>query len=284
MKPANLKTKIFLDSGDPKETKETLELLGFLDGQTTNPSLIAKNPDAVGKKFTSEEIYSFYKKVVSEVSVLLPQGSVSVEVYADKDTKAEAMVTQAREFYAWIPNAHIKLPTTFEGLKAAEILSKEHMRLNMTLVFSQEQAAAVYSATRGADKGQIYISPFIGRLDDIGLNGLDLIKNIAEMYKKGDGHVEVLAASVRSVAHQAESIAVGADIITSPIKVLKEWKDLEMPQIMPVDPNHKTDLKHIEFEDLDLEKPWQEFNILHELTAKCVDKFAEDWNKLIEQK
>ena len=83
MKPQNLKTKIFLDSGDPAETRETLSILGFLDGQTTNPSLIAKSPQAQGKKFTQVEIYNFYQKVVREVSSLIPQGSVSIEVYAE---------------------------------------------------------------------------------------------------------------------------------------------------------------------------------------------------------
>src|SRR3989339_241227 len=86
---------IFLDSGDPQETKEALKFLTSLNGQTTNPSLIAKNPDAQGKKFTTEEIYSFYKKVIREISALIPQGSVSVEVYADKKISVEQMVNQA---------------------------------------------------------------------------------------------------------------------------------------------------------------------------------------------
>ncbi|MEK7542094.1 MAG: transaldolase family protein, partial [Patescibacteria group bacterium] len=97
MKSQNLKAKIFVDSGDPNETEELLKLLGFLDGQTTNPTLIAKNPEAKarlerGEKFTEEEIFGFYKQVVQEISSLIPQGSVSVEVYADKNTTAQQML------------------------------------------------------------------------------------------------------------------------------------------------------------------------------------------------
>src|SRR5512139_2316371 len=125
MRPLNLKTKIFLDGGDPDETRQLLGLLGFLDGQTTNPTLISKNPEARmrlegGEKFSAEEILAFYRKVVGEVSGLIPKGSISVEVYADARTTSEAMCRQAQEMFSWIPNAHIKFPTTTEGLKSAE--------------------------------------------------------------------------------------------------------------------------------------------------------------------
>src|SRR3989344_2946519 len=96
MRPEGLQTKIFLDSGDPAETREAIKLLGFLDGQTTNPSLVAKNPETAGKKFTKPEIFDFYKKVVTEVSGLIPDGSVSIEVYADMDTTADQMLEQRR--------------------------------------------------------------------------------------------------------------------------------------------------------------------------------------------
>src|ERR1051326_1942800 len=159
MRPENLKTKIFLDSGDPEETKSALSSLGFLDGQTTNPSLIAKSPEAAGKKFSEVEVLDFYKSVVEKVSSQIPQGSVSIEVYADAATAADQMLMQAKEFYKWIPNAHIKFPTTTEGLKAAESAVKEGMRVNMTLVFSQNQAAAVYAATKAGKRGGVYLSP-----------------------------------------------------------------------------------------------------------------------------
>src|SRR3989344_1099900 len=209
MRPEGLKTKIFLDSGDPGETRKALEVLGFLDGQTTNPSLIAKNPETAGKKFSQSEIFDFYEKVVQEIFRLIPEGSVSIEVYADSSTSSEDMLKQGRDFFLWLPpspnsnagGAHIKYPTTAEGLLAAERSIKEGLRVNMTLCFTQEQAAAVYAATRGAKKGQVFVSPFVGRLDDRGQDGMDLIANIMRMYEQGDGHVEVLTASVRSVGH-----------------------------------------------------------------------------------
>src|SRR5574341_487311 len=170
MRPNNLKSRIFLDGGDPAETRDVLKGLGFLDGQTTNPTLIAKNPEAKkrlerGEKFKKEEVLDFYRGVVRELSGLLPQGSISVEVYADQATTAGAMLAQGREMFEWIPNAHVKFPGSREGLRAAEQAVRDGLRVNLTLCFSQEQAAAVYGATRGAKKGDVFISPFIGRLD-----------------------------------------------------------------------------------------------------------------------
>src|SRR3989344_4474996 len=238
MKPKNIKTKIFLDSGEPEKTKEALDLLGFLDGQTTNPTLISKNSEAIekmskGQKFRKEEIFDFYKKIVSEVSQLIKDGSVSIEVYADKDTTGEEMLNQGREMFSWIPNAHIKFPTIKEGLIAAERAVKEGMRINMTLCFSQEQAAAVYAATKGAKKGQVFVSRFIGRLDDLGENGMGLIENILQMFKNSDGHVEVLTASVRNLDHFLCAIKLGSDIITAPFSVIKEWGEKQL--IIPGD-------------------------------------------------
>ncbi|MCR4306131.1 MAG: transaldolase [Candidatus Daviesbacteria bacterium] len=288
MRPSNLKTKIFLDSGDVNETKEIINALGFLDGQTTNPTLIAKNPDAQkrlaeGNKFEAMEIMAFYKSVVTEVSSLIPEGSVSVEVYADKDTSAEELLKQGKDMFTWIPNAHIKYPTTTAGLEAANRSIAEGMRVNMTLIFSEEQAAAVYAATKGAKKGDVFVSPFVGRLDDKGLNGMDLIKNIVEMYKKGDGHSEVLSASVRNMDHFLASIAFGADIITAPFKVLKEWAEKGMP-IPDAEYVHETTLQSIPYQEIDLEKPWQEYNIVHEMTDAGIDRFASDWNGLIKSR
>jgi len=227
MRPANLKTKIFSDSGDPQETKELIQLLGFLDGQTTNPSLIAKNPEAKkriesGNKFSKEELNEFYRQVVKSASKLIPDGSISIEVYADESTTAEEMFVQGKEFFAWIPNAHIKYPTNTAGLAAAEMSIAAGMRVNMTLVFSQSQAAAVHAATKGASKGDVFVSPFVGRLDDKGENGMDLIESILKMYQAGESHVEVLTASVRNQDHFNYALSLGSDIITAPIKVLKD--------------------------------------------------------------
>jgi len=267
-------TRIFLDSADPEETKQALKILGRLDGQTTNPSLIAKNPQAVGKKFAKEEVYAFYQKTVQEISQLIPHGSVSVEVYADLTTPVEQMVNQAKEMNAWIPNAHIKLPIIENGLKAAGILTKEGIRVNMTLRFSQAQAAAVYAATKGAKRGAVFVSPFIGRLDDKGISGLDLIKNCVEMFKNSDGHVEVLAASVRNLNHHQKSWELGADIVTSPLKVLTAWQEKQIPEPAP-------GLQPIAYETLDLNQPWQSFNIKHELTDAGIAKFCADWEGMI---
>lgn len=286
MKPDNLKTKIFLDGGDPNETKQLLEKIGFLDGQTTNPTLVSKNPEAArrleeGQKFTSEEIMDFYKKIVTEISEVIPQGSVSIEVYSDEATTTEQMLDQAKMMNSWIPNAHIKFPTTRAGLAAAAECVKQGINVNMTLVFSQEQAAAVYAATRGALKGQVFISPFIGRLDDKGENGMDLIRNIIKMYESGDGHVEVLTASVRNLEHFSAALALSSDIITAPFKLIEEWytQGMKVPDKYSYEVK---DLKPIDYKELDLTKNWEEFNIQHELTDKGIEKFASDWNALIE--
>ncbi len=272
-----------MDSGDPGETRAALSALGFLDGQTTNPSLIAKNPQTAGRKYSKAELLDFYRSVVKEISLLIPQGSVSVEVYADTSTTAEDMLAQGKEFNAWIPNAHIKYPTTQEGLKAAEMSIKEGMRVNMTLVFSQEQAAAVYAATKGAKKGEVFVSPFVGRLEDRGERGMDLIKNILEMYKQGDGHVEVLAASVRSKEHIEEAMALGSHIFTAPLKTITEAQSLIINSPLQTDIKpQNSDLKPIVYQNIDLNGPWQEHNISHELTDKGLEKFASDWNGLIQ--
>jgi len=286
IRPQNLKTKIFLDSGDPNETREIIKLLGFLDGQTTNPTLIGKNPEAQkrlaeGKKFTKEEIYDFYRGVVKEISALIPNGSVSIEVYADKSTSTDEMFTQGKEMFSWIPNAHIKYPITTAGLEAAERSIKAGMRVNMTLCFTQEQAAAVYATTRGANKGEVFVSPFVGRLDDKGKNGMDLIKHIVKMYASGDDRVEVLSASVRSMAHVLYAIQLGSDIITAPFKILKAWGEQSLP--IPGDDfvYPAKELQAIPYQKIDLLKDWKKFNLAYELTDKGLERFADDWNALI---
>jgi transaldolase len=286
MKPKNLKTKIFLDGGDPDETRKAMGLLGFLDGQTTNPTLISKNPRArarleKGEKFTREEIIDFYQETVKEISKLIPQGSVSVEVYSDLSTRAEAMLKQAKEMFSWIPNAHIKFPVSREGLKAAEQAVKSGLRVNLTLCFTQEQAAAVYAATKGAKRGDVFVSPFIGRLDDKGENGMDLISHILRMYQKGDGHVMVLTASVRKMDHLFYALRLGSDIITVPFNVLKEWGEKGMPLPKGDYVYDSGNLKAIPFKEIDLAKNWETYDIRHELTDKGMERFSADWNALI---
>ena len=140
------------------------------------------------------------------------------------------MLKQGQEMFSWIPNAHIKfpyLPGRVEGRRSRR--SEKGLRVNMTLCFSQEQAAAVYAATRGAKKGEVFVSPFIGRLDDRGENGMDLIAHILRMYRKGDGHVEVLTASVRTMDHFLYALKLGSDIITAPAAILKQWGEKGLP-------------------------------------------------------
>jgi transaldolase len=286
MRPEGLKTRIFLDGGDPGETREIIRLLGFLDGQTTNPTLVSKNPEArthlsAGRRFTEKEILSFYRGVVRAVSLLVREGSVSIEVYADPLSTAEAMLDQGREMFSWIPNGHIKFPTSREGLKAAGRAVNEGLRVNMTLCFSQGQAAAVYAATRGARKGGVFVSPFVGRLDDGGEDGMDLIAHIMEMYKKGDGHVEVLTASVRSFDHLQSALKLGSPIVTAPFQVLKDWGERGLPLPAGDYRYEARGLKPIPYREIDLSEGWETYDIAHELTLKGMERFSADWNSLI---
>jgi len=286
MRPEHLHTRIFLDGGNPDETKEIIGTLGFLDGQTTNPTLISKNPGIrehlqKGGKFTEKELLEYYREVVKKISAMIPGGSISVEVYGDASSTADQMLSQGREMFGWIPNAHIKFPTVAEGLKAASQAIRERMRVNMTLCFNQSQAAAVYAATRGARGGDVFVSPFIGRLDDRGENGMDLIVNTLRMYEKGDGHVEVLTASVRSIDHFLYALKIGSHIITSPFEILKEWagKGMALPGSELI--YEPKGLRPIPFEEIDLAGNWQDYPIEHELTQKGMEKFSQDWNSLI---
>jgi transaldolase len=286
MRPKNLTTRIFLDGGNPDETRAIIKLLGFLDGQTTNPTLIAKNPQArrmleQGQKFSAGKLIDFYRQVVTTICGLVPEGSVSVEVYSDSATPAAMMLAQGKEMFSWTANAHVKFPTTGEGLKAAEQAVKSGMRVNMTLNFSQEQAAAVYAATRGARKGQVFVSPFVGRLDDRGENGMDLIANIMRMYRQGDGHVEVLTASVRSLGHLLYAFKLGSDIVTAPYEILREWGEKGMPLPDAGFAYGTKNLRPIPYRDIDLRKQWQDYDLRHDLTDKGMEKFSADWNALI---
>jgi transaldolase len=286
MRPRELATRIFLDGGDPAQTRQVLAALGFLDGQTTNPTLIAKNPEAAarlaaGKRFTPEEILAFYRQVVAEISGLIPDGSVSIEVYADQDTEAARMLDEARRFFTWIPNAHIKFPVSRAGLAAAGRAVAEGLRVNMTLCFTQEQAAAVYAGTRGAKRGDVFVSPFVGRLDDRGASGMDLIANIARMYAASDGHVELLSASVRTMEHFLYSLALGADIVTAPGALLLQWAADGLPVPGAGYAYDARGLGKIAYREISLDKPVEGYDISHDLTDKGMARFSADWNALI---
>ena len=162
---------------------------------------------------------------------------------------------------------------------------QKSIRVNMTLCFSEEQAAAVYAATRGS-KEPVYVSPFVGRLDDQGEDGMDLVRNIKKMYERGDGHVHVLAASIRTINHLLCSFFLGTELATVPNKVLQEWAAAGLP--MPdrdfmykaVDAKGKP-LKPIPHKELHLSLPWDSFDLAHELTTRGIQKFVADYQSTL---
>jgi transaldolase len=280
------KTKILVDGGDPQETRHVKELLGFVDGQTTNPTLVAKNPHikelvASGQKLSKKQELEEYKKIVETISPLVGDAGVSIEVFADEKTTSEEMFEQGKEMFTWIQNGYIKYPTTAEGLRAAQMSVRQQMRVNMTLCFSQQQAAAVYAATKGT-RQPVYVSPFVGRLDDIGENGMDVVRNIKRMFAQGDGHVLVLAASLRSVEHLLYCFALESELVTVPAKILEQWAQTNFP--MPDKQfRYKSPGKPIPYEELNLEAPWESFDVRHELTRKGIEKFAADYRATLER-
>jgi transaldolase len=151
----------------------------------------------------------------------------------------------------------------------------------MTLCFSQGQAAAVYAATFGA-KAPVYVSPFVGRLDDIGENGMDLVKNVKRMYATGDGHVAVLAASIRNLEQLLYCFYLEIELVTVPAKVLEDWANKGCP--MPDSSfEYKALGKPIQYQTLNLDQPWERFDIQHELTRKGLEKFAADYHATLSQ-
>jgi transaldolase len=277
-------TKILVDGGDPQETLQVKKLLGFVDGQTTNPSLIANNPEikellAAGRKLSESEELAEYKKIVGAISPLVGDRGVSIEVFSDRNSKAQEMHAQGQEMFTWIPNAYIKYPCTAEGLRAAEMSVQQGLRVNLTLCFSQQQVAAVYAATKGT-REPAYVSPFVGRLDDIGQNGMDLVKNAKRMLAQGDGHLLVLAASIRNLDQLLYCFWLDVDLVTVPAKVLTLWAEKNFP--MPeAGFQYHSSAKPIPYEELDLTQPWEKFNIDHELTTKGLEKFAADYRKTL---
>lgn len=211
--------KLFIDTANVEEIRE-INSWGVICGVTTNPSLIAKE---------SRD----FKEVVSEITSLV-DGPISAEVIA---LDAGGMVEEALPLSQIHDNIIIKIPMTEEGLKAVSILSNKGIKTNVTLVFSAEQA--LLAARAGAS----YVSPFLGRLDDIGVSGEGLIRDIAEIFKTFNIETEIIAASIRGNAHVLQSAKAGADIATIPYKVFKEM-------------------------------------VKHPLTDIGIDKFLKDWEKV----
>ncbi|SDI04806.1 transaldolase [Alteribacillus persepolensis] len=208
--------KFFIDTASLDQIKEAHEL-GILSGVTTNPSLVAKE----GVDF---------KERLKEITRLV-QGSVSAEVIS---TDAQGMIKEGRELAEVAPNITVKVPMTTEGLKAVKTFSEENIDTNVTLVFSSVQALLAARA------GATYVSPFLGRLDDIGHNGLDLISEISEIFNEHAIDTEIIAASIRHPLHVSEAAIRGAHIATVPLKVISQL-------------------------------------VQHPLTDKGIEKFLQDW-------
>lgn len=210
--------KFFVDTADVNEIA-ALNDAGLVDGVTTNPSLVAKS----GRDFA---------EVVREICTLV-DGPVSAEVTA---TDADGMIEEGRKLAAIADNVTVKVPLTEDGLKACRALSQGGTDVNVTLCFSPAQALLA------AKSGAAFISPFVGRLDDIGHDGMGLIEEIAEIYQNYDFKTEILVASVRHPQHVVEAAKIGADVVTVPPKVI-----------------------------------WQLFK--HPLTDKGLEAFLADWQK-----
>lgn len=191
--------KIFIDTANLNEIKKA-KALGLVDGVTTNPTLLAKE---------GEKTETLIRKIWEEV-----KGPVNVEVIG---TTCDAMVKEAREMAAWGDEIVIKIPITLEGLKAVRILSEEKVRTNVTLVFSPSQAILAAKA------GATYVCPFLGRLDDIGFNGLDLIQQIRGIYVNYEEiDTRIVVASIRNPIHVIEAGLMGAEIVTIPPAVMEQ--------------------------------------------------------------
>ena len=215
--------KFFIDSANIEHIKE-IASWGVLSGVTTNPSLVAKE----GKDF---------KKVVLEICELVG-GSISAEVIS---TDVNSMIKEGKEISKWHKCVTVKLPTTEAGLSACKALSSEGIKVNMTLCFSVNQALLCASA------GAAYVSPFVGRLDDINQDGISLIRDIAQAFAIQKIKTEILSASIRHPAHVMDSAKAGAHIATIPYKVFKQM-------------------------------------IKHPLTDKGLDQFLADWNEAMLKK
>ena len=189
--------KFFVDTAEIDEIAE-LNDLGMVDGVTTNPSLIMKS---------GRDIIEVTKEICDLVS-----GPVSAEVVA---TQANEMIAEGRKLAEIAENIAVKLPLTWDGLKACKVLSSEGKMVNVTLCFSGNQALLA------AKSGATFISPFIGRLDDVNIDGMDLIADIRQIYDNYGYKTQILAASIRTVNHVTQSALIGADVITAPPKVIK---------------------------------------------------------------
>ena len=192
--------KFFIDTANVDDIRKANDM-GVICGVTTNPSLIAKE----GRVF---------EDVIAEIASIV-DGPINGEVKATT-TDAEGMIREGREIAKIHPNMVVKIPMTVEGLKAVKVLSSEGIRTNVTLIFTANQARLAARA------GATYVSPFLGRLDDISVRGVELIEEIAEIFEVAGIETEIIAASVRNPIHVTDCARAGADIATVPYKVIEQ--------------------------------------------------------------
>ena len=192
--------KLFVDTANIEEIRKANDM-GVICGVTTNPSLIAKE---------GRDVYEVVKEIASIVD-----GPISGEVKATT-TDAEGMIAEGREIAKLHKNMVVKIPMTIEGLKACKVLSQEGIKVNMTLIFTANQALLCARA------GAAFVSPFLGRLDDISVRGTDLISEVAEIFNIHNIQTEIIAASIRHPMHVTDCALAGADIATVPYKVIEQ--------------------------------------------------------------
>jgi len=195
--------QLFVDTADLKEIQEAASW-GVISGVTTNPTLLAKNG--------SGDV----KSVIREICNLVPDGPVSMEVVSET---AEGMIAEGKEFATWAPNVYVKVPFCVEGLKAVKWFHQVGIHTNVTLVFSTNQVLLA------ANAGATLISSFVGRLDDIGFDGMQIISESVDLMRIHGYDSKILAASIRHPLHVTQAAAAGADISTIPFKVLKQMYD-----------------------------------------------------------
>jgi len=291
-------TRFILDSGNPDDYRTTLELFNNNDqtlwGSTTNPSLIAKKLAEDGHKLTLQKAFDLQKDIIKEILTIVP-GAVSAEVYADNSTTSEDMIKQGKEIVKWDERVVIKLPTTIEGFKARTQLRKENVVTNNTLVFSQQQIYAIclhehllQNEFQVKGKWPCFISPFLGRLDDIGEDGITLVRNGMELKKHFTEELWMLSASIRSTSHLKACIELGSELITAPLSVYKDWLEgsaqpIQEQKLVSLDRwEVPTQVKEIQTLDNFFEAIENKtLDISHPLTDKGVDKFTKDWKAIL---
>lgn len=296
-------TKFILDSGDSDEYREIAALAkekgSELWGGTTNPSLIAKK--LAGQRVTPAEAIQHQKEIILELASIVP-GAVSAEVYADMLTTAEQMIEQGRDIATWHERVFVKLPTTIEGFKARTVLRREGIPINNTLVFSQEQIFAICLHEEIIQREyQVknlwppFISPFVGRLDDLHFDGMDLVADGMTIKKIFNAQLWMLEASVRMIEDFKRGLQLRSELITAPAKVYREWfalSDEERRKIHPQE--HEESLNRIPTWDSPMAllatQNMEDFmqllesgvlNINHPLTDKGILRFNEDWSAIL---